>query len=366
MNRVGTDKAKEKTLILPKKVVQELPSYDAPAEGRRQFVRLDFNENTVGFPETLPHGIPSDWINTYPEYTEVKKKLAQLYGVSPHNLLLTNGSDEAISLIASTFIEPGTDKAIVSNPCFLVIPHSLKLAGATVGTIDTLPDMEFNIAALEEALESGAKIAMFASPDNPSGCLLPPEKVLAWCDKYTSILFVIDEAYAEYSRKSLASRVPEFDNLLVTRTFSKAWGLAGLRLGVVIGTEQNIEFLQRVRLPFSVNAAAIWTLNRLLDRSEEVMIRADNTLREKQTLISDLEKRGCLIKKGEGNFFLLSMGINASRFTSYCQDNGILIRNRSLGQKPGDNILWGMVRVSVGTSEENAKFLRAFDSFHKT
>ncbi len=143
--------------------------------------------------------MPSDWASSYPEYPALIEKLAAYYGIKTENVILTNGSDEGIMVVSNTFIEPGEDTAIVSRPCFAVIPHSLKLAGANLVSVDVLPDLNFNLDGIEVALQKGAKVAFFATPENPTGAQLPAEVIERWLKKYPETLFVIDEAYGEFS-----------------------------------------------------------------------------------------------------------------------------------------------------------------------
>ncbi|PWU00074.1 MAG: hypothetical protein C5B53_04650 [Candidatus Melainabacteria bacterium] len=350
--------------ILPKTIVQKLGSYQAPPEGRLPFARLDFNENTVGFSETFD-GLDKDFpFNVYPEYGQAVRLFAEVFGVNPGNLLFTNGSDEGIAVIASTFIEPGVDTAVLSSPTFFGITHSLSLAGAELKQISVNPDLSFNTSAIENALAQSPKIAMFASPDNPTGATLDTDLILRWCKQYPNTLFAVDEAYAEYSEHSLLPFVANYDNLLVLRTFSKAWGLAGLRLGLIIGREELIGHLKVVRLPYSVNSVAISSAMRLLAERDRVQSLAKKTMERKNTLIAALRKRGYKVIEGAGNFFLLGVGFNAQELADYLQLRGILVRNRSQGSSPSEHVLWGFVRVTVGSEEENVQLLQAVDSFN--
>src|SRR5262249_20634266 len=156
--------------------------------------------------------------------------------------------------------------------------------------------------------------------------------------------------------------IGKFDNLLVTRTFSKAWGMAGLRLGAVLGPPDLIEYMMRVRLPYSVNSAAVWTANRLLEQQAEVKRGAAAAMGEKSVLVKGLGEAGYAVDDGKSNSVLIHIGLNAQRFTDFCKTGGVLVRNRSSAQPPAElngsrPPLWGKVRVSVGTPDETKKFL---------
>lgn len=343
--------------VTPRETVSKLPSYKRPKEGRYNFARLDFNENTKGFADVFNcPDLPEELFNTYPEYDEINAKIAAYYSVAPESVLLTNGSDEGISVISASFIEAGKDRAIVSDPCFAIIPHSLKLAGAKISAVKVMADLSFNIAGIEKELKAGAKMAFFASPENPTGALLEVSRVESWCKDYPETLFVIDEAYGEYTQASCLSLINKFDNLLVLKTFSKAWGMAGLRLGIVFGKPELIEVLERVKLPFSVNAAAVWMAQKLLDNATRVKTEVKDSLIRLDNLATEIEQRGYKVTRGASNSILIEMGFLAKRFTEYCRTKSVLVRDRS-------EVIDGMVRVSTGTQVENDKFLSVLDQF---
>lgn len=350
-------------MIRPRTLVENLPPYGAPEEGRRGLVRMDFNENTMCFPEGCPANVEPDWLSAYPEYQEFVEALARHWQVSPQSLILTNGSDEGLSIIPMTFIEPGQDTAVISRPTFSMIPHYLKLAGAKLYEVPVTPELAFDIAAIEAALSQGPKLAIFASPDNPTGAVIDPNQVADWCRRFPNTLFTLDEAYAEYADQTVVPLLQSFSNLLVTRTFSKAWGLAGVRLGVVLGHPELISALYRVRSPYSVNASAVWSASRLLPKASEVLSQAKTAMARKAELMAAVQERGYSLYPGQANFFLLAAGLDAQRLQDFCRSRGVLIRNRSSALTPNGDSLWGLVRVSVGTEAENQQFLDCLDAF---
>jgi len=338
-------------------VVQTLHAYVSPEEGRRDKIRLDFNENTHGF-KGVCEGLSASYLTSYPEYSEFVAQLAELWGLLPSQILLTNGSDEALCVIASTFIEPNVDTAVISAPTFGMIPHYLALAQAKIQAVPVTEDLAFDVNGLTDALQSHPKLVMLPSPDNPTGAVLPLAVLSAWCEQFPETLFVLDEAYVEYDGASALPLLARFENLLITRTFSKAWGLAALRLGAVLGHPKHIEALGQVRSPFSVNTMAIQAASQLLPMAESVYAQAQSTMALKQQVLSQLDQRGQAYHAAAGNFFLLAMGLEAEAFCTFCKDRGVLIRNRST--VPG---MWGLIRVSVGTSDEMTSFLACLDSF---
>ncbi|MEM0951856.1 MAG: aminotransferase class I/II-fold pyridoxal phosphate-dependent enzyme [Cyanobacteria bacterium P01_H01_bin.74] len=354
--------------IRAKKAVEELQAYHPPLEGRRDFIRLDFNENTSGF---IPHiqtlhpalsnGFSETLITAYPEYLAFTEKLAKLFDVSLDQILMTNGSDEALFVIPYCFIEPGEDVAITTTPTFALIPHNLKLAQSRLIEIPYTKDFQYDEAAIEEALtQQPVKLAVFASPDNPVGAMLDSQTVARWCQQFPETVFLIDEAYAEYAGQTALPFIHQFHNILVTRTFSKAWGLAGLRLGIVFGHPDLIKKLLCVRSPYSINNLAVHSASQLLPQHAMVLERAQETLAIKDRVIAAVKDRGYSVVTGHGNFFLIHVGYQAAAFCNFMRSHHILVRDRSSQSR-----LWGMVRVSVGSATEMDQFIATLDAFYQ-
>ena len=342
--------------IQPRAAVQDLHAYVPPLEGRRQKIRLDFNENTLGFPEHFPE-IEATHLVTYPEYADLISQLARYLNLDPNRLLITNGSDEGLFVAAFTFLENG-DKALVNSPTFALIPHYMRLCGATVTEVPVRDNLEPDLETIEVELID-TKLAMFASPDNPTGGTLPLATLENWLRQFPDTMFVLDEAYFEYyGQTAIHWSAP---NLIVSRTFSKAWGLAGLRLGLLVADEQNIEWMRRVRSPYSVNAVAVQSLLRFLPHAHQVQQQADAAMQRKASTMKQLRQRGYQVHAGAANFFLLWAGPFAKLLSHYLSQHGILTRDRSSLYKMG-----GSVRISVGSQAENAKLLEKIDEFHRS
>lgn len=342
--------------IQPRAAVAQLHAYIPPLEGRRQKIRLDFNENTVGFAEHFPEVEPTHLL-AYPEYADLQKALSEYLGLPQNRLLLTNGSDEGLFVAAFTFLENG-DKALVNSPTFALIPHYLRLCGAQVCEVPVKDNLEPDLKAIESHLHN-TKLAMFASPDNPTGGTIPLATLQRWLQQFPDTVFVLDEAYFEYHGQTALPLLQE--NLIVSRTFSKAWGLAGLRLGLLAAHEQTIEWMQRVRSPYSVNAVAAKSLLRFLPHAHKVQAQADAAMQRKAHTLQELAKRGYQTHPGAANFFLLWAGSFAKLLSQYLAQHGILTRDRSSLYK-----MSGSVRISVGSEEENQKLLQKIDDFQKT
>lgn len=355
------------TKILPKKAVLDLSPYGAPDEGRLNAIRLDFNENTRAVSGAYPEGMPETWISAYPEYGILLDKLAKYMAVSSESILLTNGSDEGINLVANTFVEPGIDRAVISNPCFVMIKQCLTIAGAILDEAPVLPNLEFDLEGIESSLSKNPRMAMFATPDNPTGSIIPTAVIEKWCQKYPDTLFVIDEAYGEFAGTSVIPLVANYGNLLVLKTFSKAWAMAGLRLGMIIGSPALLQYVQRVRLPYSVNSAAVFTATRLVEREDEMVSRVAELLTERTQLAKTLSQNGYTVRETRANWCLMGAGMFAAQFMNFCRTKNILVRNRSNSMfgkfQNTPSPMWGWVRVSVGGRDEMAAFENAVSEF---
>lgn len=366
--------------IQPRLVVQQMTPYEVSDIERAKYVRLDFNENTSGFDNMLGFGDVSGFgaqarsgfgaqslsPGVYPEYSiAIHEQIASVFGAPADSIMLTNGSDEALSVIAQTYIEPGLDAAVLSEPTFSMIERNLLLAGATVFKVPVQANLDFAIEQLDATIkQKRPKTAMFASPDNPTGATISVDTISRWCSRFAQTLFVIDEAYADYTGVSMVPLTARYGNLLVTKTFSKAWGLAGLRLGAVIGRPELLAPMYCVRLPFSVNSAVLSAARALLPEQSEVEKQCRALMQRKQLLLQTVAKRGFTVVEGAANFFLLNAGAQAAELSAFLKGCGILVRNRSEGAQ-GENPLWGMIRVTVGTERENDALIGSIDRYLK-
>jgi histidinol-phosphate aminotransferase len=352
--------------IKPKRAVEQLGTYVTTGDRREPYIKLDMNENTAGFDEVRQFEKLGCMPNIYPDSYEVEQMLADYLGVAKEQISLTNGSNEAIAVVSSTFIEPGEDAAVTSKPCFFSVAQSLILSGAKLNAVTVHEDLSFNIDGIERALKERPKFAMFSSPDNPTGAILDNKKILEWCVTYPETLFVIDEAYSEYCGTSLLPNLANNSNLVLLRSLSKAWGLAGFRLGAVVADPRLINYINIVKLPYSVNSAALFGAKKILANPAKIKESAQATMARKAVLVKSLRERGYKLIEGAGNFFLLSLATQCAEFATFLKEKGILVRNLTHDIKKTDDRLWGLVRVSVGTDEENRRFVEAVDQYSQS
>ena len=345
-------------MITARKSVAKAKAYSAPMEGRRDFVRLDFNENTVGI-KALRQEYGD--VQQYPEYGELLTELAREFNIPQENLLLTNGSSEGLFLSAFCFIEPGEDRALTTSPTFALIPQYLSVAGAYLIQIEDTDELEFDLEGIEKALDQNIKIATFANPNNPTGATIPRDQLLSWSQKYRETLFVVDEAYLDYGGETLMDEAVKRENLIVLRTFSKAWGIAGMRLGMMVGAQRLLEEIRKVKAPYSVNSPAVAAALKLLKRRTEIATLASSVNSLKKELEVEIRRFGYQVILRQGNSFLLGVGPDSQALTDFCRSNGVLVRNQSSSRK-----ISGYIRVTIGTREECWKFINCLEEFRKT
>lgn len=344
-------------MITARKSVAKAKAYSAPVEGRRGFLRLDFNENTQGI-KAISRQFGD--VESYPEYQELISRLAVEFSLPEENILLTNGSSEGLFLSSFCFIEPGEDRALTTKPTFALIPQNLSLTGAWLIEIEDTEELKFDLARIEAALNQNIKVAVFASPNNPTGDTLPADKVVSWCRKFSETLFVIDEAYIDYGGETLIDMVSTLDNLIVLRTFSKAWGIAGLRLGLMAGAKGLIREIRKVKAPYSVNSQAVAAALKLLNRRSEISTQVAKITGLRKELEQEISNYGYQTIFGQGNSFLLGAGIDAPELTAFCRNNGVLVRNQTSSEK-----IKGYIRVTIGSRDECWKFINCLDEFRK-
>lgn len=295
-------------------------------------------------------------LNRYPDPqpAALKAALAGEYGVIADRLLITRGSDEGIDLLIRTFCRPGEDRVLICPPCFGMYALSARVQGATVSEVP-LVESEGGFLGDFDAMAKTppCKLYFLCSPNNPTGNELPAGKIVALAERVADHgLVVVDEAYVEFGQQaSLASRAGEIPNLVVLRTLSKAFGLAGCRIGTVIAAPKIIELLRRIIAPYPLPTPAVAAAMKVLSPSARKRRRKQiDTLRsEKPALVSALADHPAIVTvwPGEANFVLVRTSPGAGLVEAAAQA-GIRLRDQSA--QPG---LTDCVRITIGTPDEN-------------
>jgi histidinol-phosphate aminotransferase len=341
-----------------RKAVARMRPYHPPLEGRDGKLRLDFNENTIGCSPKARQAIrnlASTTVSMYPEQESVRRELAHFFGVHNDELLLTNGTDEALHLIADIFLEPD-DAVLLVEPTFAMYRFYSELAGARIQALRYDAAMQFPMKALLAALRKKPRIFFLANPNNPTGSVLRPAELRRILKAATRTLVVVDEAYFEFSGITILPWIRRHNNLVVTRTFSKAAGLAGLRLGCIFANRSITEHFRKAQSPYPVNVAAL-AAARANARDQSFL---HSTLREfrrsRKELERGLTKMGIPFFPSAANFVLLFLGERAKEVVASLARQGTLIRDRS-----SDFGSAGYVRITFGTLSQTRRVLRQLE-----
>ncbi len=333
-------------------------TYEAPAEGRADKIRLDFNENTTGCSAAVRRALArlsAKQIATYPEYEVPTRKLARYFRVSPEELLLTNGGDDALRVFFDTFVEPRTD-VLICEPTFPMYRYYAEIAGAHVKLLRYGAKMEFPLADALAALHRKPRLFFLANPNNPTGTLVSAGDIRKLLRAATHTVVVLDEAYAEFSPYSAVSWIRRYPNLFVARTFSKAEGIAALRLGAVIGGRDSLAFVRRAMPPYPVNLAALAAGVAAVEERKTVARYVRDVKRLRTWFARELQNRGVRVFPSHANFLLADFGKSGPAFFRKLARHKILVRERSHDLGPG------YVRITIGTQTELKKFLQLYGS----
>ena len=334
--------------------VRTLPAYHPPLGGRKG-LRLDFNENTVGCsPRVIARlrEITAEEIACYPERAPVEAAVAHHLGIEPKELLLTNGVDEAIQLLCQTFLQSG-DEVLIVVPTFAMYQIFAAAAGAQVITVPTNDFSRFPTAGLISRITSRTRLIAIANPNNPTGSVAEPEDLLEIARQAPQAAVLIDEAYFEFYGKTLLRQWRSIPNLFVARTFSKAYGLAGLRIGVLAGNAEHIQMVSKVTSPYNVNGVALACLPAALADEEYVHSYVGQVRQGRDDLQEEFSQWGIHYWPSQANFVLASFGSMKIALIQSMRTRGILVRDRS-----GDYGCEGCIRITLGSSDQNARLLR--------
>jgi len=335
--------------------VRKLPTYHPPLGGR-EGLRLDFNENTEGCsPRVLARlrEMTAEEIACYPERAPVEALVADYVGIERDELLLTNGVDEAIHLLCSTFLQPG-DEAVIVVPTFAMYEISAAATGARIIKVPAENNFQFPIADLLSQVTSNTRLIAIANPNNPTGSVADEKLLLEIAGRAPQAAILIDEAYFEFYGKTLLTHWRNLPNLFVARTFSKAYGLAGLRIGVLAGNAEHIAMVSKVASPYNVNGVALACLPTGLADQDSVRDYVRQVCQGRAELQEEF--RHCDIRHwtSQANFVLASFGSQKTAFIQSMRARGILVRDRSR-----DHGCESCVRITLGTKEHTARLLRA-------
>lgn len=311
---------------------------------------LDANENSFGSPLETNY-------NRYPDPLQwkVKEKIATKNGVKPTEIFIGNGSDEAIDLLFRIFCEPQKDNILICPPTYGMYEVSADINDVGIKRANLTPDFRLDTEKIGETIDESTKLLFICSPNNPTGNCFPREEILKLAKNFAGIV-VVDEAYIHFSQeKSLLTEINNFPNLVVLQTFSKAWGLAGLRVGLAFASEEIIKLFNKVKPPYNISEIAQDAILEAFKNSEKVEKTIAEIISEREKLIKKLAKISFVQKicPTDANFILVKT-TDANAIYRYLLDEKIVVRNRN-----NVELCEGCLRITVGTAEENESLLEA-------
>lgn len=309
-------------------------------------VYLDANENPY-----------ENGINRYPDplQQELKVQIGHLKDVLPERIFLGNGSDEAIDLLFRAFCEPGTDNVVAMKPTYGMYKVCADINNVTYKEVLLKEDYSLDVDGILNSLDNHTKIVFLCSPNNPTGNSLAQVDVLHILDCFDGLV-VIDEAYIDFStQNSFTDRLNNYPNLVVLQTFSKAWGMAGARLGMAFASKEIIQILNSIKYPYNIN---VLTQDTVLDRlatKDKVEQQVKEIIAEREKLITELSALSFvdMVYPTEANFVLVRVN-NPVEIYKYLMNRGVIVRDRSKVA-----LCEGCLRITVGTDEDNRILIEA-------
>ena len=315
---------------------------------------LDANENSLGSPLLK-------WYNRYPDPMQwkIKEKLSVIKQVPVDQIFLGNGSDEPIDLLFRCFCEPGVDEVIVFPPTYGMYEVSANINNVHLSKVPLTKEFQLDLEALESAIKPNTKIIWICSPNNPTGNSIDRQDIEMVLNNFDGLV-VVDEAYINFSRqKSLVSDLADYPNLVVLQTLSKAWGLAGLRVGMAFASADIIGYLNKVKPPYNISEPVQELALKALDEIGQVNDMILQLVASRKEMEGDLLQSKTVVRvfPSDANFLLVEFK-DARGMYDYLVEKGIVVRDRS-SVLLCDNCL----RITVGTHAENLKLMEAINSF---
>src|SRR5882757_8571656 len=295
--------------VKPRRLVLEMPEYHPPLAGR-DALRLDFNENTFApSPRVIDRlrQVTAEGLTKYPEREPAERKVAAHFGLEPAQVLLTNGVDEAIHLICCAFLEEG-DEALIATPSFFMYDVSISMMTRGLVKVQADETLEFPFERFLAAINERTKLIIVASPNNPTGATVSRAELLAIANAAPHAVLMVDEAYFHFHGETVLRDLATTPNLIVARTFSKAYGLANLRIGMLAGSAELLTYLRKVSSPYNVNGVALDCLPVALADEEYVAWYSEQVRVGRERMMDGLRELGVPFFPSHANFVLMNIG----------------------------------------------------------
>jgi histidinol-phosphate aminotransferase len=342
---------------LIRKNIRELKPYHSARQDYLSGILLDANENAFG--SVLM--VDNLSLNRYPDpyQREVRTVLAAMNDVTPENIFVGVGSDEVIDLLVRVFCEPKLDSVVLLEPTYGMYRVAASVQDVNIRSCLLTEQFQINLDAVKNTVDATTKLIFCCSPNNPTANLLRREDILAMCE--LGAIVVVDEAYIDFANtESLGTQVFKHPNLVVLHTLSKAWGLAGIRLGYCIADTVVISYLMKVKAPYNINALTSRTTLQALSKGEEVRQTIAAIIREREWLSVELAQLLCVEKvfPSDANFILVRC-TDATALYRVLAKKDIIVRNRST-----EPLLQNCLRITVGTQRENEMLIQTVKEYY--
>lgn len=342
--------------------VSRVSAYEPPWSkmDRHQYLRLDLNENTLNPPEhvkeALKQYIDDDRIQMYPDYWQFMPKLAQYAGVNADQIIVTNGSDQAIEIVLRAFLKYD-DEIVMAQPGFPMFSQIAGVIGAKIAGVPYSYDLTFPFDEYIDTISSNTKILVLINPDNPTGTSISLSQIKKVLEFRPDLPVIVDEAYYEFTGTTALDFLQSHPNLIIIRTFSKAFAMAGLRLGYVIAHPEIISQFYKIRGPFDVNSFALVAAEAQINFPDSWKKYVDITMTiSKPYLESFFNENNVRYYPGAANFMLVQP-INRDMAVDFLKNNGILVRPMT---PPAIN---NTFRMNVGTLEQTKMFIKVYKEY---
>jgi histidinol-phosphate aminotransferase len=329
-----------------------------PPLGKRNGLRLDFNENTIGCsPAVLDvlAGISAGALTRYPERGPAEALVADMLGVPPEWVVLTNGVDEAIHVLFEAFLDAG-DELLLPVPTYTMYQVYASMTEAQSVAVQAGGNFAFPHDRLLAAISPRTKIMAIANPNSPTGSTAAIAQIAALAERAPHALILVDEAYFHFHGESVIGLMEKLPNLMVARTFSKAYGLAGLRVGALIGAPEHMQWIRRVLSPYSVNQLALACLPAAIEDTGYLNGYVREVLSARTEFEVVLDAAGIMRWPSRANFVLVRIGAAHGEFVRRMNASGVMVRDRS--KDPGCD---GCVRITIGTRQQMRQAVDAFE-----
>lgn len=341
----------------PSSAVRRMKEYHPPL-GDRSGLRLDFNENTFACSPRVLEAlgkISRGDLTRYPEREPIEARVAGHLGLKPQQLLLTNGVDEAIHVLCQTYLEADTE-ILLPVPTYTMYEVYASETPARIVTVPAEKGFRFPLRALLDAITPATRLIAIANPNSPTGQTALRADLLRLIEAAPHAAVLIDEAYFHFHGETVVDLIGQAPNVIVARTFSKAYGLAGLRLGLLAASEDQMQWMRRAISPYSVNSVALACLTGALDDEEYLRWYVGEVLASRPLFETALQALSVPYWPSQANFVLVDIGPKHREFVTAMRTRGVLVRDRS--NDPGCD---GCVRITLGTREQTQQGIVALE-----